>query len=133
MIFKAYLRDTKRDRERLLSAKTKIRDTNSKLLKKKGKGMKDSSEKSKKQVDDEETGLHSHCHIFLTICDSIFQAFIAILRFLGFNHNGPPYRPTPSSPEDCYTAGSDPPSTAVDPPDDESVSPSFSLFFFFFY
>ncbi|CAK9313800.1 unnamed protein product [Citrullus colocynthis] len=86
--------------------------------------MKDSSEKSKKQVDDEETDLHSHCHIFLTICDSIFQAFIAILRFLGFNHNGPPYRPTPSSPEDCYRAGSDPPSTAVNPPGEESEEES---------
>ncbi|KAL0556878.1 hypothetical protein IC582_005395 [Cucumis melo] len=127
-MFKAHLRDTQRDREILLSAKrkrkkkTKIRGKISKLTQKK---MKDSTEKSKKQADNE-SDLHPipHCSIILTIFDSILQAFIAILRFSGFKRNAPPYRPASSSLEDCYTAGSNPPSTAVDPPHDDSEEES---------
>ncbi|KAA0039201.1 uncharacterized protein E5676_scaffold607G00380 [Cucumis melo var. makuwa] len=87
--------------------------------------MKDSTEKSKKQADNE-SDLHPipHCSIILTIFDSILQAFIAILRFFGFKRNAPPYRPASSSLEDCYTAGSNPPSTAVDPPHDDSEEES---------
>lgn len=116
-----------RDRDILLSAKRKRNENSRQDFKTYPRKMKGSTEKSKKQ-DDNESDLHPipHCSIILTIFDSILQPFISILRFFGFKRDAPPYRPASSTLEDCYTAGSNPPSTAVDPPHDDSVSLSLS-------